>query len=140
MNTIVRKNQVSDFFDELFNRDMPLFFDRITGFSIPAVNVSEGKEDFIIEVAAPGLAKDDFSIDLENNLLTISSEKETEDDVDRRQMRKEFNYGAFKRSFTLPLAADSTAISAKHENGILMITIPKKEEAKERPPRKIEIV
>ncbi len=111
-----------------------------TGISTPAVNVIEGKDNFKIEVAAPGLDKKDFNIDLDQDVLTISSEKETEDKEEKDQyMRREFCYSTFCRSFTLPESADADNISAKHKDGILTISIPKKEEAKEKPPRKIDI-
>lgn len=127
--------------DEFFGRDfLSNFFDFQTGISMPSVNIIEGKEDFKIEVAAPGLDKKDFKLDLQNNVLTISSEKEekTEENNDK-YMRREFSYSSFKRSFALPNTVDSDKISASYKDGILNIVIPKKEEAKEKPAREIKI-
>jgi HSP20 family protein len=127
--------------DEFFGRDFtPDLFEFQTGVNMPSVNVIEGKDDFKIEVAAPGLNKEDFKIDLDNNVLTITSEKEEKNEEEnQRYMRREFSYSSFKRSFSMPQSVDSSNIKANHQNGVLTITIPKKEEAKERPPRQIEI-
>lgn len=111
-----------------------------TGISMPSVNIIEGKEDFRIEVAAPGLEKNDFHINLENNVLTISSEKERNDEQrEERYMRREFSYTSFRRSFSLPNTVDADRIEAKHNNGVLCISIPKREEAKVKPAKQIEI-
>lgn len=137
------KNNFSDFVDEFFGRDLlsSEFFRPKTGINMPAVNIVEGSEDFKIEVAAPGLEKDDFKIDLENNVLTISSEKEEKNEKTKDAIvRREFSYSAFKRSFSLPATIDTEKISALHKDGILHICIPKKEEAKQKPPRKIDIL
>jgi len=130
-------NLVDDF---LRNDLMGNFFDGFSGNNLPAVNISEGKDDFRIEVAAPGLNKEDFKINLEHNVLTISSEKENKnEEKDGKYMRKEFSYSSFRRSFTLPDTINAEKISANHNDGILCITIPKKEEAKVKPARQIEI-
>lgn len=136
-----RKSTFPSLVDEFFGKDMfPGFFDYETMVSTPAVNVIEGKDDYRIEVAAPGLDKDDFKIDLDNNVLTISSEKEMKKEEDEDKfMRREFSYSTFTRSFVLPDAADGEKISAKHKDGVLNISIPKKEEAKEKPARQIKI-
>jgi HSP20 family protein len=127
--------------DELFNNDLfPKFFDPETRHTLPAVNITESKEDYRIEVAAPGLNKDDFKINLENNLLTVSSEKEEKsEEKEERIMRREFSYCSFSRSFTLPQTVNSEKIKATHKDGILQVIIPKKEEAKEKPLREIKI-
>jgi HSP20 family protein len=128
--------------DELFGRDVfpGFFFDVEKRMTVPAVNIIEGKDDFRIEVAAPGLDKNDFRIDLENNVLTISSEKEEKaESSEERVMRREFHYSAFSRSFTLPNSVDAEKISAKHTDGILKVTIPKREEAKVKPAREIKV-
>ena len=92
-------------------------------------------------MAAPGLQKKDFRIDLANDVLTISSEKKVENETKKGQQftRREFSYQSFSRSFTLPNTVDSEKISATYENGILRVLIPKKEEAKTKPARTIEI-
>lgn len=127
--------------DEFFGRDfMPDLFEFQTGVNLPSVNIIEGKDDYKIEVAAPGLEKKDFRIDLENNVLTITSEREDKnEEVNERYMRREFSYSSFKRSFALPPSVDSANISATHKDGIISIMIPKKEEAKVKPPKQIDI-
>jgi HSP20 family protein len=132
-------------FDDFFNRD--LFDWRQSNFSnsgttVPAVNIKETKDDFVVEMAAPGMKKEDFKIELENNLLTISSEKtnEQEQDEGNRYSKKEYSYESFQRSFTLPKeVVDADKIQARYENGLLHLVIPKKEEAKQKPPRMIQI-
>ncbi len=127
--------------DEFLGKDLlGNFFDGYTGVNMPAVNIVEGKEDFRIEVAAPGLDKKDFRIDLNNNVLTISSEKENNnEEKNERYMRREFSYTSFKRSFSLPETANLEKVVANHKDGILQISVPKKEEAKVKPPRQIAI-
>lgn len=99
--------------------------------SVPAVNVTETKDDYKVTLAAPGLKKEDFKVDLEGNILTISSEKEeTKDEKDEKYSRKEYNYASFCRSFTLPDVVHRDKIDAKYENGVLNLVLPKKEEAK----------
>jgi len=127
--------------DEFFGRDfLPNLFEFQTGINMPSVNIVEGKNDFRIEVAAPGLQKDDFKINLDNNVLTISSEKEEkQEEKEERYMRREFSYTSFRRSFSLPQTVEADKISANHNNGVLSISIPKKEEAKVKPAKQIEI-
>lgn len=131
--------------DDFFGRDfLPGndLFDTQTGISMPSVNIVEGKEDFRIEVAAPGLEKDDFKIDLENNVLTISSEREEsseQQEDENRYMRREFCYSSFRRAFSLPNTVDADKIEANHKNGVLSIAIPKREEAKVKPAKQIAI-
>lgn len=108
----------------------------------PAVNIAETKEAFRIEVAAPGLKKEDFKINVEKSVLEISSEKESTKEENReneRYYRKEFLYSSFKRTFSLPSYADTDSITATYKDGILNVTVPKKEEAKEKPIRVIDI-
>jgi len=130
------------FFDEFFGKELnPGLFEDRANMSVPAVNVLEDPDNFKIEVAAPGLDKKDFKIDLDNNVLTISSEKEYkhEDEKDGKFMRREFAYSSFKRSFTLPESVDAEKIKANYKEGLLYINIPKREEAKQKPPRQISI-
>lgn len=127
-------NLLEDFFDE--RGWMPSG----TSLSMPAVNVSENSDNFKIEVAAPGFNKEDFNINVENDILTISSEKQIEEEKEgETTSRREFSYGAFQRSFTLPKTVDSDKIKANYDSGVLKISIPKKEESKTKPPRKIDI-
>ncbi|NJO68008.1 MAG: Hsp20/alpha crystallin family protein [Bacteroidetes bacterium] len=141
MIPMIRNNWPS-LVDEFFGKDLlgNLLEDGYTGVNMPAVNIVEGKDDFRIDVAAPGLEKKDFKIDLTNNVLTISSERKHENEEKKEKfMRREFSYTSFKRSFTLPETAMLDKISANHRDGILQITIPKREEARVKPPRQISI-
>lgn len=99
--------------------------------TVPAVNIVENKDDYKISVAAPGLKKTDFTIDVDGNMLTISSEKEeNKEEKDARHTRKEYSYSSFRRSFTLPGTVKQDNIDAVYEDGVLKVTLPKKEEAK----------
>ena len=108
--------------------------------SIPAVNVKETEDRFQLELAAPGMNKKDFSIDLEENVLTISAEHEHEKSAEEEgYMRKEFGRTSFKRSFQLPQnVVDAEKIKARYQDGVLMVEIPKKKE-EVRKNRRIEI-
>jgi HSP20 family protein len=112
-----------------------------TNTTLPAVNIKETKDDYKIEVAAPGLSKKDFNINLENNQLTISSEKRaTHKEDEDNYSRREFSYQSFTRTFNLPEhEVDGDKIAASYNDGILTIQIPKKEEAKPKPARTIKI-
>jgi len=107
----------------------------------PAVNVKEDGDAFHIEVAAPGFEKADFIIKVEEEVLSISTEQKEENDTTEGETykRREFKYASFKRTFNLPETVDSTKIGANYNNGILTISIPKKEEAKPLPARTIAI-
>jgi HSP20 family protein len=113
-----------------------------TDTTLPAVNVKESDEAFEIEVAAPGMNKDDFKVNLENNVLTISSEKKEEKKHEEkgRYTRREFSYQSFQRSFTIPEnLVEGDKITAKYFDGLLCIKLPKKEEVKPKPAREISI-
>ena len=134
-----------EFFDDLFTKD---FFDwgvqnnSTTDTTIPAVNVIESHDSFTVEMAAPGMSKKYFQIELENEVLKITSRKEVEKEVKEgeRFTRREFSYQSFVRTFHLPKSVvDDSKIKASYENGILRILIPKREEAKLPAPRRIEI-
>lgn len=110
--------------------------------AFPAVNVLEDENSFKIELAAPGLKKEDFKINVHENVLTISAEQKTESEEnknDGKYTRKEFNYSSFKRSFTLPKTVDGDKIVASYNEGVLGLSLPKKEEAKPKEPRSIEV-
>lgn len=113
----------------------------LTNTTIPSVNIKENENEFVVEMAAPGMTKDDFNIELNNTVLTISSEKQTNSQSKEGEnvTRREFSYQSFSRSFTLPVIVETDKISAKYENGILMVNIPKKEEAKPKPLKQIKI-
>lgn len=112
-----------------------------TSTTVPAVNIKENADSFEVEVAAPGMAKDDFRVTLDGNLLTISSAKQEENEEHQdNYTRREFSYQSFQRSFELQKeVVDQDNIQARYENGMLRLTIPKKEEAKQKEPRMIEI-
>jgi len=103
--------------------------------------VVENENDYTIEVAAPGLNKEDFNVSLNEGVLTVSSEKEHKDEEDKGDYKcREFYYTSFRRSFNLPSNVDEENIKAKHENGVLYIELPKTEEQKEEDQgKKIEI-
>lgn len=138
---IRRKSMLPSLSDGFFGDDMfARFFDTPANTTMPAVNIKEGKEEFSIEVAAPGFEKKDFKIDLNNNVLEISSEKEEKNEENGdKLMRCEFKYSSFKRYFTLPDTIESEKIKASYKDGILNVTIPKKDEAKVKPIRQISI-
>ena len=134
----------SNFFNDFFNRDWMDWTTRNfseTNTTLPSVNVKEGEDGYEVDMAAPGLGKKDFKIELNHGILTISSEKKNENETKKGQQftRREFSYQSFSRSFNLPNTVDSEKISAKYDNGILKVTIPKKEEAKPKPAKTIEI-
>lgn len=129
-------------FDDFFGRNVwNDFFEKSGWNSSPSVNVYEGKDKYDIEVAAPGLEKKDFHIDLKDNVLTVSSESklENEEKDGNKVVFSEFNYSTFSRSFQLPEGIDVNKIKASHKNGVLTITLPKREEYKSHAPRMIEI-
>lgn len=146
--TLIRRSNnlfpsVPSFFDDFFTRDL---FDWSTtnnayGSSLPAVNIKEDDDNFEVEVAVPGLEKKDFNIEIENDVLIVSSEKEESSEVDdKNYKRKEFNYSSFKRTFSLPEnKVDGDKVKANYVDGVLHITLPKKEEAKPKPVRAIKI-
>jgi len=138
-------NDMPTFFNDFFSRDLwnwGLENNSSTNTTIPAINVKETNDNFEVEVAAPGMTKKDFKVELNGNMLTISSEKQNEwqENENERYTRHEFSYQSFQRTFQLPKdVVDEDKIQAKYENGLLHLTIPKKEHAKQRPPRMIEI-
>ena len=148
MSIIKRNNSfqgMNSIFDDLFNRDLlnwGLVNNSATNTTLPSVNIRETNDNFIVEMAAPGMTKDDFKIELDGNLLTISSEKEDRNEMKdgEKYTRQEFSYQSFQRTFTLQKdVVDIDKIQAKYENGLLHLHIPKKEEAKQKPPRLIQI-
>lgn len=113
-----------------------------TNSTLPAVNVIENDNEFQIEVAAPGMKKDDFKINYDNGRLTISSELEegNKEGNGKKYTRREYRYQSFQRSFTVPEnTVDGQKIQARYADGILQITLPKREEVKPKPAREIKI-
>ncbi|MBT1697222.1 Hsp20/alpha crystallin family protein [Fulvivirgaceae bacterium PWU4] len=151
MKTLVRTNGslfpsmpslLNDFFtDDWFNSSLANW--KSSGATLPAVNVKETNDDFRIEVAAPGMKRDDFKVELDNHILTISSQREDqreEKDEHVDYTRREFSYQSFQRSFTLPEGkVEGEKIAARYVDGILYITVPKKEEAKVKPAKQIAV-
>ena len=143
--TLMRFNNQNfpSLFDNLLSRDWmdwtnSNFSD--TNTTMPAVNVKENNDEYVIEVAAPGMKKDDFTVEIDNDVLTISSEMQSEkEESNDNYTRKEFSFTSFKRAFTLPETVDGSKIDAKYEDGILRLTLPKKQEALPKPKRLIEI-
>ncbi len=110
--------------------------------SLPAVNIEEHEDKYNLELAAPGKSKKDFNIELDNDLLTISSETKEDNKTENKERnftRREFSYESFKRSFTLPESVDTSKIKANYKNGVLILELPKREEAKTQPKRMIDI-
>jgi len=128
-----------NFFDRFFDSENNLLSNDWTN-SNPAVNIKETDNSFLLELAAPGFKKSDFNVNVENEVLTISAEHNTENESkEENYTRREFGYSSFKRSFTLPESVNSDKIDGKYDNGVLNITIPKKEEAKVKPSQSINI-
>ncbi len=117
-------NWIEDFFNETN------FPKRAWGNASPAVNIRETNDSFVLEVAVPGFGKEDFNVNVENDLLTISGNKETKSEQEESgYTRKEFSYNSFSRSFTLPESVNAENINGNYSNGILTVTLPKKPEA-----------
>lgn len=144
--SLIKRNEnwLPSVFDDMFKTDWLGGTTNVNniGTRIPAVNIQESDEGFKVEVAAPGKSKEDFDIELNNDVLTISAEEKSskeETDKDGKYTRREFSYSTFKRAFSLPDSVDSNKISASYNNGVLDILLPKKEEAKVPAKRAIEI-
>lgn len=145
MTLISYNNAFPKLFDDFFTRDIDHWFnnEKSPKATLPAVNVKVNEDSYALEVAVPGRKKEDFKIELNQDVLTISSEKEhkkEEKDKEGNYTQREFSYQSFQRSFRLPKGkVDSEKIQARYEDGILHLSLPKKEEAKPKPARQIEI-
>jgi HSP20 family protein len=146
MATLVKSNRVSfptlmnDLFDtDIFDFNTDAF--KLTGTKfIPSVNVTETTKEFKVELAAPGLEKKDFKVEVENGVLTVSAEKQEEkEENDKNWIRKEFSYNQFARSFQLPDNTLADKIDAKYENGVLKIALPKKEVTVFNPKKEVKV-
>ncbi len=134
--------ETNDWFNHFLGRDFFVEPEHFFGYnSQPKVNIIENENHYQIDVAAPGYNKNDFKVELDNSVLTISVEKTNEvKDENTRYSHHEYNYGSFKRSFTLPKGKiQESNITAQYTNGILNIAIPKTEEAKPKPKRILDI-
>lgn len=133
---------IEDFFNRELN-DSSLFSWKGMDATMPAVNIIESNDSFEIEVAAPGMKRENFKIELDNNVLTIAShleETKEQKDEDRNFTRREFSYKSFQRSFNLPEnKVEGDKISARYTDGILHISVPKRDEAKVKPARQIKV-
>ena len=127
--------------DRFFRSDFPELWTGEMAETIPSLNLTESKNSYIIELAAPGLKKEDFNVNVEGNLLTVSCDKETETKEEKENgfTRREYNYSSFSRTVTLPDYADAEKISAKYIDGVLSLNIPKKPEAQKASTQKIKV-
>lgn len=133
MSTALAKvsERMPSVFDDFF-KPWNEWFDNswVRSMNIPAVNITEEKNHYLVSLAAPGLKKEDFKIDLDGNMLTISSESEESTEEKKKKFtRKEYSYSSFSRSFTLPGEIRKELIEAKYDDGVLKITLPRKAEA-----------
>lgn len=133
---------LSNVLNEVFNTNFGDLINAEFSHNRPSVNIFESDDSFGIELAAPGLSKEDFKIKVEKDQLIISASKEgstNNSDSKTKYRRREFNFQSFRRSFHLSDQIDTDKINAQYENGILRLTLDKKEEAKEKEPRTISI-
>jgi HSP20 family protein len=131
-----------DPFDRLFRNDYLDLWDGDSVRTMPSINITDEKDNYKVELAAPGLKKEDFKIDVDRNLVTVSCEKETETnepETKNKYAAREYNYYGFSRSFTIPDHADGSRITAKYDNGILHLSIPKKPEAQKSISKSIKV-
>ena len=140
---LVKRNNANRVFPSVMDE---LFKDLMGGTqyvqkAVPPVNIKETEQEFTLELIAPGLKKEDFNIELDNDLLTVSAEIKSEktEQEEGKFTRREFSFSSFKRSFSLPETVKEEGINASYQNGILAITLPKKEEALPKAKRLVEI-
>ena len=141
MNLIRKQNAFfPSLVDELFNQDMRVRTSSISS-TMPAVNIIEQDTQFLIELAAPGNKKEDFEIEIEDGILSISSSSNKEDNTSEKETftRHEFSYNSFRRSFTIPESVDVSTIEANYNEGVLLIKLLKLEEALPQPKKLITI-
>ncbi|WP_417444896.1 Hsp20/alpha crystallin family protein [Joostella sp.] len=141
--SLVKRNNVvyPSFFDEVFNPDWFGGTENKKSF-VPPVNIKENDNGFSLELAVPGMKKDDFKVEIDKNVLTVSAEVKNEKEASKENevySRKEFSFSSFKRVFTLPDTVNNDEINATYEAGVLTLALPKKEEALPKPKRLIDI-
>lgn len=152
MNLTLRPTSLSNVFSDwlhpntIFDKDLfdmgPNLISARLGVNVPSVNIKETSKEYTLEVAAPGLERKDFNIEVENNTLKISAEKEEKKEEKKESngySRKEYSYNSFSRSFFLPENVKEAAIDAKYENGILKVHVPKAKETHAKPVHKIAV-
>lgn len=133
-------NWLPSLIDEMFKNDYLGGTTEPAKSFLPAVNVAERDESYLLELSIPGFSKEDVHIEIDQDVLTIASQVEkTEDNAALKFTRREFTKKSFKRSFNLPETVNQNDIDASYNNGVLMITLPKKEEALPQPKRKISL-
>jgi len=126
-----QKSIVNPFFNDVYSLLNDSFLNEKTATRTPAVNISESDNQFEVDLAIPGLSKEDIKINLDKNVLSVSADKKTETvDENKKFTKREYSFNSFSRSFTLPESADHSKIEADYTAGILKLTIAKKEEAK----------
>jgi len=142
-NRPVPTNPLATAIDDFFNKGLNELAKSDFSLSRPGVNILEEDEAFVVELAAPGLEKSDFDIKVDKDQLIVKVTKSTKEEETKadepKYRRREFNYSSFSRSFHLPETINTESIDAAYENGVLKITLTKKEEAKEKEPRSIVI-
>ncbi|SRR5690554_1761179 len=133
--------RLSSLVENFFGPELTSFWDDFpVRMRVPATNIREREDDYVIEVAAPGMDKSDFQVNVEDQVLTIGYEREEkEEKVEDDYTHREFGYNAFRRSFTLPKSVDGDKVSATYKDGVLYVNLPKKEEAKKKAPRLIAV-
>ncbi len=143
MTLVKYQNQIPQVFNRFFDTEFDSWLNKNysnTNTTLPAVNIKETDDAYLLDFAAPGYKKDDFVIELNNDVLTVSSEKKVENvEEEDNFTKKEFSYESFTRSFNLPELVEVDKIKATYKNGILEIKIPKKEEAKPKPVKQIKV-
>lgn len=147
MKPMIRRKSLLNQMPDFFEKDWEPLFDWSNRLqsnfqnTLPAVNIKETDHSFVLELAAPGMKKEDFVIEVENDKLLIKNKSEkTEEEKSENYTRKEFNYQSFKRSFTLDnQVINQSDIQAEYIDGVLTVTLAKREEAKQQPARMIEI-
>lgn len=150
MNLMLRKNGglpslLSDFFGtslidkDFFDPDSDFFTSRL-GINVPTANITETPKEYKLELAAPGLERKDFNVEVDNHVLKVSAEKEEEKkDKEGEYFRREYSFNSFSRSFPLPENVKEADIDAKYENGVLKVSIPKAKETPVRPAHKVAV-
>ncbi|MFV5699975.1 Hsp20/alpha crystallin family protein [Flavobacterium sp. ZT3R17] len=149
METLVKRNSslptLNTFFDDFFTKDVFDWSDKnfaTIGSNLPSVNLKESEDKLEVDLAAPGMKKEDFKVEIDNNMLMISSEKEESKEESRKKdnyLRKEFSYQSFYRSFYLPEYIDENKVEASYKDGILHVAIAKKENGKKKIHKTIAI-
>lgn len=130
----------SSFFNPMFDNMDEMLLPRKIGVTMPSVNIRETEKEYVLELAAPGFDRKDFTVELENNLLTIAAEKkENKEEKEAAYSRREFSYASFSRSFQLPENTTDDKVDARYENGLLLLTIPKKEVEPPKQKKQIKV-